>query len=123
MILGFVIDEHGNLITGQEIEQFQANLQKWLADQAAVWQQITEAVEQVAAALVDFGNAFLAACQQVVGALPREWLSELVEPDLEYLELAYQRYARWYNAWHPGRKVSWRRLNFDQRREAQWRFA
>lgn len=123
MILGFVIDEHGNLITGQQADQIMADVQKSAEDISAIWAQLAQACQQAAEAITAFAQAVVQAFNEIFGPVAARWPLLIDEPDLEYLELAYQRFARWYNARHRGRRVSWRRLNADQRWEAEMRFA
>lgn len=123
MILGFVIDEHGNLTTGQEIDQSLETIRKMVDDLAPLYGQIAQACQQMGQALSDWGAAIVQAFVEVFGPIAAQWRLLTTEPDLEYVELAYRRYARWYNTRHRGRRVSWRRLNADQRFEAELRFA
>ena len=45
------------------------------------------------------------------------------QPDLRYPdEKVFRSFAKWYNAKHAGRRVSWRRLNRLQRAAANRRF-
>lgn len=123
MILGFVIDEHGNLVTGEQVDQALDDVRKMFDELAPLYEQLAQACQQMTAALAEWGQAVVQAFNEAFGPIVIEWGRLNGEPDLGYLELAYQRYARWYNARHRGRRVSWRRLNADQRLEAELRFA
>lgn len=137
MILGFVIDEHGNLITGQQVDQIMADVQQWAEDVAPAFEQITQICEQAAAAFAEFGAAAARAYEEIFQIPPAEWPQLLGHSGetrwehrmkavrlvpLDDRELAYRAYAQAYNWEHAGRRISWRRLSVLQRAlaSAQW---
>ncbi len=66
-----------------------------------------------------------ATVEQIDQALMDLWAGWDTTPSLLTFEFStgpFQRYARWWNARHPGRRVSWRRLNRWQVEDAIYRF-
>lgn len=83
-----------------------------------VWMR--EAMDQAVTAFNAFGAALTESIREALGYYKDvRWLAEILAANgwsVEY-ESRQRRYAAWYNARHPGRRVSWRRLTRTQRAE------
>ena len=78
----------------------------FMAALAALWPAMEEAVERSLPIIADFAQAML------------PYLDPRWRYSPEEQEEKYRAYATWYNARHPARRLSWRRLNRPQRYEA-----
>lgn len=124
-MFGFVIDEDGNLYREADIQRglqaandFMASLRTWFDE------TFVPAIQKLADAFSRFADTLASAIRDAFKPLGvhfgDRWLSALDRVPWEDRELVFRAYAARYNARHPRRKVTWRRLNRLQREAAAW---
>ena len=105
------------MLTDEQIERYNENIQA-INEFGRQWAEAMQpAMEQAVHAFSEFHSA-IAAWVNSVFPIMREFIVSAT-PD-EIPESALRNYARQYNAAHPHRKISWRKLNRHQRAEAFW---
>lgn len=85
----------------------------WWADVVQAMQELSDAVRRACLAAQPAMQALVSGCWQIMRAYPPEDRLNAIEQ-----EYAFREFARRYNACHRGRRISWRRLNWQQRATA-----
>jgi hypothetical protein len=119
--LGLIIEQQGNIIRRREWEEAIASANGLLAAFAQLYETaIVPWVEHANQVFLELGEALIPVMEHVRNFINVTDATMLVPA--EDLELAFRDYAADYNARHPGRRVSWRRLNRPQRQAAAWEY-
>lgn len=89
----------------------------WWSEMVASINAATDVFNALAAALQPLMQPIIESCDAFMRAAPPEMRLNVIEQ-----EYAFREFAANYNARHPGRRISWRRLNWRQRASAALNF-